>query len=64
MPTALPLLLTLDVHGALVTRLDDAGADVPPEPEVEGDDEAAGPLTLAIALDEPVTSSDKDAVAP
>lgn len=57
-------LLTLDVHGALVTRLDDAGADVPPEPEVEGDDEAAGPLTLAIALDEPVTSSDKDAVAP
>ncbi len=57
-------LLTLDVHGALVTRLDDAGADAAPEPEAEGDDEAAGPLTLAIALDDPAPSSDKDAVAP
>ena len=57
-------LLTLDVHGALVTRLDDAGAEAAPEPEAEGDDEAAGPLTLAIALDDPAPSSDKDAVAP
>ena len=57
-------LLTLDVHGALVTRLDDAGADAAPEPEAEGDDEAAGPLTLAIALADPAPSSDKDAVAP
>ena len=46
-------LLTLDVHGSVVARLDDAaaaGAAEPAPADAEGDDgtESAGPLTLAI----------------
>ena len=55
-------LLTLDVHGALVGRLDDAAAGKLPGAEADGadagdggdgdDDASSGPLTLAIAVDE------------
>jgi exoribonuclease-2 len=49
-------LLTLDVHGALVTRLD---AAVEAEEETdEAEEEVAGPLTLAIAVDEPAPAED------
>jgi exoribonuclease-2 len=64
-------LLTLDVHGALVARLDEDGAqgdaaapgDVTEDPD-EGDEAAsagAGPLTLAISLDEPPPAGDAGA---
>ena len=46
-------LLTLDVHGALLARLDDEPAAAADEGEVEDDDLGAGPLALAIATDEP-----------
>lgn len=47
-------LLTLDVHGALVTRLDDeASATATDEGEGEDTDADTGTLTLAIAVDEP-----------
>jgi exoribonuclease-2 len=45
-------LLTLDVHGALVARLDEAGTVVAGETDEDVDAETAGPLTLAIDVDE------------
>jgi exoribonuclease-2 len=55
-------LLTLDVHGTLVGRLDEAAAGKLPGAEADGadagdsgdgdDDAPSGPLTLAIAVDE------------
>jgi exoribonuclease II len=45
-------LLTLDVHGQIVARLDDAPTDTTAEPESDDNDDttAAGALTLAIDL--------------
>jgi exoribonuclease-2 len=68
-------LLTLDVHGALLARLDDVTAPTAAAEEAEeaeGEDDAAGPLTLAIALDDAAVAdaaaaadgADKDASAP
>jgi len=55
--------LTLDVHASLLTRLDDAPSD-PGEPEGDDDAEAldnAGPLTLAIDLNEAPQEGDAPA---
>ncbi|MBT9489653.1 MAG: RNB domain-containing ribonuclease [Rubrivivax sp.] len=62
-------LLTLDVHGALLSRLDDEPTDAADEADAEDDDLGAGPLALAIATDETVpedaaTAPAKDADAP
>ena len=62
-------LLTLDVHGALLARLDDEPAAAAEESDAEDDDLGAGPLALAIATDEPATEDiaaapAKDADAP
>lgn len=56
-------LLTLDLHAQLVTRLDDAVAEVAAESEAEVDEEVqeAAPLSLAIDLGESTDGGDADA---
>jgi exoribonuclease-2 len=45
-------LLTLDVHGTLLARLDVPAVEPPPEEAEEEEAEAAGPLHLAIDVDD------------
>jgi exoribonuclease-2 len=63
-------LLTLDLHAHVLHRIDDEAlaASVPADEGADdaADDaaDAAGPLTLAIDLDEPAPERDASAVAP
>jgi exoribonuclease-2 len=59
-------LLTLELHGALLSRLDDASApdDVLAEPEAEDESPDAGALRLAIDLDAPAADAAPSVDAP
>ncbi len=63
-------LLTLDLHAQVIRRIDDLAEAAMDSADEGGDDaaddatEAAGPLTLAIDLDEPAPERDAAAVAP
>jgi exoribonuclease-2 len=54
-------LITLDVNGTVIERLDapapDAHADVPEEDDEEGDDDVAGPIAIAVDISEPEPAS-------
>jgi exoribonuclease-2 len=63
-------LLTLDLHAQVIRRIDDLAEAAMDSADEGGDDaaddatDAAGPLTLAIDLDEPAPERDAAAVAP
>jgi exoribonuclease-2 len=63
-------LLTLDLHAQVIRRIDDVAAAVAGSAEDSADDaaddiaDAAGPLSLAIDLDEHAPERDAAAVAP
>jgi exoribonuclease-2 len=48
--------ITLDVHGTVVERLDtpvEAAPDAPTDTEEDEDDTTAGPIAIAVDMDEP-----------
>ncbi|MFO1264661.1 MAG: RNB domain-containing ribonuclease [Rhodoferax sp.] len=51
-----PDLISLDIHGTVVERLDAAAAPVDESADEDEDETAAGPLAIAVDLDEPSPS--------
>jgi len=53
-----PDLISLDIHGTVVERLDAAAAPVDESTDEDEDETAAGPLAIAVDLDEPAPTGD------
>jgi exoribonuclease-2 len=58
-------LITLDIHGTVLERLDTADtSEGPDELEAEDDEEVAGPIAIAVDVEEPSVEPTNDTAAP